>query len=440
MSSIVERLVRDFVDAALPATVRRDARPHMLERKADVFVGMRRSGKTFAMFDTMRRLVDAGMTPRRNMMYFNVDDDRLPAPSVEMLDSVLETFFRLSPEARDSGACLFFDEIQVVPGWERFARRVLDTERAHLFVGGSSSKLLSAEVATSFRGRSLTVEVLPYGLREFARAIGVDGKDEAGAAGRSRMAALADRYLIEGGFPETVGMSDLARAQTLQGYVELVVLRDVVERHGVENVVVLRRLIRGAFAANAGPFAITSFEGVLRSQGLRTTKGTLLAYLDHLTDAYLFFLVPIDSRSEKARVVNPRKVYAADPGLAAAMYPGGALNRGALLETAVYLELRRRLGPIGASAIAYHRTEGGREVDFVVDSPVPGVSRHFVQVCADLTGDATAERETAAITEALIANEGSTGVVVTTAERGEVSTPVGPVEVVPFWEWALRER
>lgn len=436
MSDILERLITDFIASPLPETVTRDVRPLMRNRKADVFVGMRRSGKTYAMLDVMRRLEIDGV-PRDRMLYLNFDDDRLPSGDPGLLDTALETYFRLAPESRAQTSYIFLDEIQVVPEWERFARRVLDTERTHLFLGGSSSRMLSTEVATTFRGRGFVVEVLPYGFREYVRALGYESSGRLGQVDRSRLAALSDRYLAEGGFPEVVDVSGLARIQTLQSYVQMVVLKDIVERFGAENIAALKHLARGVFAANAGQFSVSSFEGALRSQGFRTTKTTLLTYLDHLVDAYLVFTVPIDSRSAKARTVNPRKVYAIDPGLAAAMHSSGARNVGALLENAVYLELRRRLGPTADGSISYHRTPSGREVDFVIDSPMDGGEREFVQVCASLEGVGAIERETAAMSEALASAPGSRGTIVTRAEEGELQTPAGVVRMVPFWEWAL---
>jgi len=161
-----------------------------------------------------------------------------------------------------------------------------------------------------------------------------------------------------------------------------------------------------------------------------------MSYLDHLADAFLFFLVSLDSRSEKTRMVNPRKVYAVDPGLALAMYSGGSVNRGALLENAVYLELRRRMGALGGSSIAYHRTATGREIDFVVDAPEPGI-RAFFQVCRSLGEPGAMERETAAVAEVLGTHPGSAVTIVTRLESGELQTPSGNARIIPFWQWAL---
>lgn len=435
--SVVEELVAESLAVPVPSAMRRELRLHFMPRKADVLVGMRRCGKTFAMFDAIQQLLADGVE-RERILYLNLDDDRFGTPDAATLSDALDAFQRVSPLDPTRRPYLFLDEIQVVPGWERFARRVIDTDAGHLVLGGSSSKMLSSDVATVFRGRGLTTEVLPYGLREFTRARGVELPEHLAFSSIPTIQALADEYLKVGGFPEIVDAPALVRPQLLQSYVESVVIRDVVERHGIEAVRTLRHLIFAAFSANAGPFSVSALEGSLRSQGHRTSKVTLMKFLDHLVDAYLFFLVPIDSRSEKVRIVNPRKVYAADHGLASAMYAGGAANRGALLENAVYLELRRRLGPFATPAIAYHRTDSGRVIDFVVDAPLAEGRRDFYQVCWSLEDTRAMERETTALAEAMVSHPGSTATLVTRLDEGEVQTGSGVAKVVPFWKWALQ--
>lgn len=435
---VLDFLLSDFQQRPLPELVRRDLRIPEVPRKALTLIGMRRSGKTYALFDRMGRLLEQGV-PRERLFYLNLEDDRLAEPTVDTLARALELFYRRNPEARASRAHLFFDEIQVVPGWERFLRRVIDTEEAQVYVTGSSAKLLSTEVASSFRGRGLAVEVLPFGLREAARSQGLDLGPAWPPASplRSQIEALTDRYLEQGGFPEVQHLHGFDRVQVLQEYVELVLLRDVIERHAAGNLAALRHLVRALFAANAGPFSVSRLHGTLVSQGLKVGKPTLLAYLDHLCDAYLVFLVPIRSRSAKQRIVNPRKVYAVDPGLAAAMRAGGARDLGALLENFVYLELRRRLGRLAEGAIAYYRTASGREVDFAVDPVLPGANLELVQVCANLQSAETRERETRGLLEAMAETGADHATIVTLAERGRIESAAGPIRIVPAWEWTL---
>ncbi|MFH1468580.1 MAG: ATP-binding protein [Pseudomonadota bacterium] len=408
--------------------------------KAVALVGMRRSGKTWRLFDEMRSLHERGV-PRGRMLYLNLEDDRLGPMDTATLDTALEVFFRRDPAARTEGSWIFLDEIQVVSGWERFARRVLDTERARLVVTGSSARLLSTEVATAFRGRAFTVEVLPFNVREAARAEGLDPSHEGwppSAPLRSRLDASIAAYLEQGGFPSVHALHPWERVQILQGYVDLVILRDVAERHGAINLAVLRELVAALFSANAGGFSVSRLHGALVSQGWKVGKATLLAYLQHLVDSFLVFLVPLRTRSARQRAVNPRKVYAVDPGLAAALYRAGARNQGAQLENAVYLELRHRLGRLAEGAVSWVKTSAGHEVDFAVDDPVHGGSPTLIQVCVSLADPATRAREIQALTEAMGETGATRATVVTLHEQGRIASPTGPIDIIPAREFFFR--
>jgi len=154
-----------------------------------------------------------------------------------------------------------FDGIQVVPGWERFVRRLLDSENVEVFLSGSSARMLSREVATSMRGRALETVITPFSFREFARVRGAEwqrGRRVVGAAERSAWLALFDDYLEMGGFPEAGGLAlPRERIGLLQGYVDSVLFRDVVERHGIGNIVALRALVRQLLRQAASHFSGT---------------------------------------------------------------------------------------------------------------------------------------------------------------------------------------
>ena len=432
-------LIADFQSRPLPTVVPRDIHAPMLPGKATTFIGMRRSGKTYAMFDLMQRLLTQGTSPEQ-IVYFNLEDERLGEPDTGMLDRALELFYRRSPSARETRAFVFLDEIQVVPDWERFVRRILATENVQVVLSGSSAKLLSTDIATSLRGYSFAVEVLPFGLREVMRAADEEVASAPwppGAAERSRAANRLDGHLVTGGFPEVLDVHPFDRVQILQGYVETVMLKDVAERHRVTNLIAMRHLVQALFSANANEFSVSKLHGTLLAQGVKVSKQTLLEYLGYLTDAYLVFLVSLRSRSEKQRLVNARKVYAVDPGLAAAMYSGGATNLGAQLENFVYLQIRRSRGILANSSISYYRTKGGFEVDFAVEPLVPDDHLALVQACTSLAQPATREREIRALTEAMAETGVEESLVVTMSERESIETPAGIIRVVPAWEWAL---
>lgn len=412
----------------------------MIPGKAVALVGMRRSGKTYRLFGEMRALQDRGVA-RTRMLYLNFEDDRMGTADLDTLDRAIELFYRRDPTARDEGAWLFLDEIQAVTGWERFARRILDTEQARLFITGSSARQLSTEVASAFRGRSITVEVLPYSVREAARAGGLSFGDERwppGAAKRSQMDAFLVDYLQRGGFPAVRDLNPYDRVQTLQEYVDLVVLRDVGERHGAQNIPVIRELVAALFSANANGFSLSRLHGALVSQGWKVGKATLLAYLGYLVDAFLVFLLPLRSRSARQRSVNRRKVYSVDPGLAAASYRGGARNRGAQLKNAVYLELRRRYGRLTDGAVGWRKTASGKEMDFAIDDPVVGGPPALVQVCEQLSNSATREREIGALVEAMAEVGAERSSIIALAEDARIDTRAGLIRVMPAREWFFR--
>ena len=430
-------LVAASIARPLPELTPRDVEMPRISRKADVVIGMRRSGKTYALYQEMHRLLAEGV-PRDRMLYMNLEDDRLGQPDLAGLDQMLETFYRLSPAAREHGAFIFLDEVQVVEGWSRFARRVLDTEAARLYVTGSSAKMLSTEVATEFRGRGFAVELLPFSFRESLRHGGIDIPEaEPGSALRSRLEAHLATYLEVGGFPDVQTLDGEKRIQTLQDYVELVLVRDVIERHGHAHVAAVRAFAAALLRASAQTFSVNKVFNDLTSRGLKVGKDTLHALLDELSDAFLVFPVSIFRRSLRARQIAPKKAYAVDPGLALAMSHALTEDVGRRLETTVYLELRRRLGRVREGAISYYVTEDGHEVDFVVgDRDEPHVAQ-LVQSCVSLRDTPTRVRELRALEEAMTELGRREATIVTLYERDTVEVGAGIVEVVPAWRWLL---
>lgn len=434
MDALFEQLIADFHERDLPALTPREVRIPWLPGKVDALVGMRRSGKTWRLYQAVAERMARGM-PKEAQLYVNFEDERLlPLESAD-LGRLVEVYYRRYPEMRRRECAFFFDEIQNVPGWERFVRRLVDTEQVHVCVTGSSSRLLSREIATSLRGRSLATEILPFGFREVLTHQGLEA-DVTRRPGSKQRSLLENRlrsYLVEGGFPEVQGWADNDRRRVLQDYLDVAILRDVVERHEVRSVAPLRALTRHLVHAPGSLFSVHKFHNALRSAGVAVGKNTLHDYLAHLQDAFLFFAVEIHSPSQRARMVNPRKIYPVDPGLARACSGKVQPDWGHLLETAVYLEVRRRGGRAD-----YYRTSGGREVDFVITAP--DGRRELVQVCADLSDPGTREREVTALVEAATELELPGGTVVTEAEEGSWEAGGCAVQVVPAWRWFLLSR
>ena len=291
---------------------------------------------------------------------------------------------------------IYLDEVHLVEGWESLVRRVIDEGGTEVFVSGSSAKLLSREVATSLRGRGMEILIHPFSFREALRHEGREPDspwEQLSPTDRTSIDARLRVYLEEGGFPEAQSTDSRDRLALLKGYVDVMVLRDVIERHGSSNPQALRWLQRHLLSTPGGNFSMKKLYDSLRSQGVPVSKDTLYSYLDHLQDAFLIRTISMHSHSERQRMANPRKVYPIDPGLIPLYTRLGREHEGRALETAVLLELERR-----GYEVDWLRTPAGWEVDFLAQRT--GEIPLLIQVSLDTANEETWEREVRALTDA----------------------------------------
>ncbi|MBT1180858.1 ATP-binding protein [Bifidobacterium sp. CP2] len=413
-----------------------------------VIVGMRRSGKSYRLFQEMESLNASGIGWNR-ICYINFEDDRLGDVTPAVGDDAIETFIAMHPEALDEGLYLFFDELQEMCEWGAWLRRIVDTTKATIYVTGSSSKMLSKEISTEFRGRALDFELLPFSFREYLHANGLVGEDlldrdeTGGYSTRERvMLSTAMRaYLEEGGFPAVQGLPVPQRVSLLQSYVQRVVSRDVVERHDITRPRVASTLARRALGCNGKTLSIRRIENDMRSIGLNTSREMLGDLMEYFEDAYLLFRVREFSMSLRERSTSMPKVYAVDPGLAAATSTASVRDDGQRLENAVYLELRRRTVGFRRDGISSCRTKThGYEVDFVVGDALEEEQYEPIQVTVRMDDAATAERETRALWELMEEQQLAEGtLIVGEGEEREYRRGDAVIRQVPAWKWFLRQ-
>jgi predicted AAA+ superfamily ATPase len=281
----------------------------------------------------------------------------------------------------------------------------------------------------------MEVPVYPFSFREALRHASAEpGRpwDRLRPADRIALDQRLRRYLVEGGYPEAQGAEPRDRSALLNGYVDTLVLRDVIERHGVTNPLALRWFLRQLLANPGGAFSVKRHYDALRSQGMPVGKDTLHEYLGYLADTFLLRTIEIHSASERQRMVNPRKAYPVDPGLISLFARGGGTHHGRALETAVRLELERR-----GFETAYLRTAEGYEVDFLAQRT--GERALLVQVSLETEGDETWERELRALTAAARENPRSRAFLLTL----DAAPPSRPMPKGLAWapasRWLLEE-
>lgn len=360
---------------------------------AKVAVGIRRSGKTYFLFQTIKELISNG-TPIDHILYLNFEDDRLMPIDQKKMGAMVDALYTLHPDLYHHKCFLFLDEVQNVEGWPLVVRRLLDTKDMDIYITGSSAKLLSKEIATSLRGRSLSIEIQPYNFYEYldSKGISLPSKPFGNKTLDQYRAHLLD-FFQKGGFPAVQLLPPHERLETLQNYVEVVVFRDIVERHKVNNIKLLKYFTNILLKNTASRFSIHKFYKDVNSQGYKAGKDTLYNYLSYLEDTFLIYTVPIFTESLRLLETTPKKIYAVDNGLINANTFNLSPNFGKSLENQVYLDLRRQ-----GKEIFYYITSEGYEVDFITKDREGYYE--IIQVVWDQSDPLTFEREERALKSA----------------------------------------
>jgi predicted AAA+ superfamily ATPase len=354
--------------------------------------GIRRCGKSTLLAQYLK-------SKHLGALFLNFEDSK-------MYDFEQNDFLRLSEIVAERQAkALFFDEIQVVAGWERYIRQKLD-EGFQVAITGSNASLLSRELGTKLTGRHITRELFPFSFYEFCRYKNLE------------ISALSSKdYLENGGFPEYLKEYS---AEALTTLFDDILLRDIVVRYSISDVRLIRRLA-GYLISNVGN--LLTGNKLKTYFGIKSTS-TMLEYLSHLEEAYLFFLVPKFSYSIKKQIVNPRKLYAVDTGMVTKNSITFSEDWGRIFENLVFLYYRRRYPEI------YYFSEKG-ECDFVVCSK--NAVAEVIQACYELNPD-NLQRELNGLVEALIFFDMKEGKIATFNQKDTFVVDNKTITVIPFFE------
>ncbi|AKB16963.1 MULTISPECIES: ATP-binding protein [unclassified Methanosarcina] len=417
-------LIKEFHERKLP-----EIYPRALEipetRMIVSLIGARRIGKTSYFFQMVGELEKK--VGRGRILYINFEDERILPLDVKDLNSILEAYYELYPENVDRELYLFFDEVQNVPGWEVYVRRLYDRGDLKLFLTGSSSKMLSKELATSLRGRTLSFYLYPLDFREYLAFRGVEPvRDFEYSKQRFELKKLFEEYLYEGGFPEVVLEAPELRKKILQDYFEMMIYRDLVERFSIRNTTLLKALTKYLVTNIGNPFSVTSYYKAIK-QDQEVSKGTILGYLSHLEDISLVYFLPLFSYSLKAQAINPKKVYCLDNGLRNAVSFTFSKDEGRLAENLVFLELMRREKEV------YYWKNGG-EVDFVVKGDDDSLT-----VINVTYSDSIAEREVSALKKFSVKEEFASRIKEFILLTKDTDKTENGITYIPLWKWMLEK-
>jgi hypothetical protein len=428
MIETIKSILQDFQETRLETGVPRRFRIDTVPGKATVCIGVRRSGKSTYMLQIMERLMKSGV-PLQNILYLNFFDDRLHNLRQDRLGMITEAYYSLHPEKKNTEMVYcFFDEVQEAPGWEPFVDRLMRTEKCQIYLTGSSSQMLSKEIATQMRGRALSWEIFPFSFREFLDYKGMESLEPLSTKKRLLVQKAFEEYWETGGFPEVAGFSRNLRIKTHQDYLQATLFRDLVERHDISHPKAVSDLAHWLVDHTGSLYSVNSLTGYLKSLGHKAPKSAVSDYLEWFEDAYFLFTVRIFDASLARSQTNPKKIYCVDHAMVVSVSSGILVNSGHLLENLVFTALRR-LYP----EIYYYKTKSGREVDFIV--PMRKLQRMLVQVCESLAEPQTRRRELGALSEAMSELGLKSGTIVTKSEDEQVDTGSGTIHVVPIWRF-----
>ncbi|MCS7037223.1 MAG: ATP-binding protein [Saprospiraceae bacterium] len=420
--AIFRQIIADFIDSPLPETLPRDIEIPSDVPKIISLVGPRRSGKTHLLFHLIRSLRQQVESNR--LVYVNFEDDRLFPLRLDDMEAFVQAYYERYPSNKDVLVWFFFDEIQEVPHWEKFIRRLWDTERCRIYLTGSSSKLLSRELASALRGRTLPFEVLPLSFAEFLRFNQVEVAPDT-SKGKATALHWFDRWLLQGGFPELVFLPESLHLRTINEYIDLMLYRDLAERFAVRQPAAMKYLLKFLMHNLANPISLNKVFQDMKSQGYAISKDTVLDYTSHLEEAFIVFRVDIWHRSVRAQAVNPSKYYTVDAALKQST--GIGQDWGRLLENAVFLHLRRQ-------GIQPYYWREKQEVDFCWEGGIP------INVCWDYSNAATQKREVQGLLAAMEALDADEGLLLTRDQADDLAVGSYKIRIRPAWTYFLGEK
>ena len=392
--------------------------------------GIRRCGKSSKMELVVNSLLEEGI-PKENILWIGFDDERLLSMKMENLDSIIQSYRELFPQIELSKVYFFFDEIQLIEGWEFFVLRIFKHYSKHIYVSGSNASMLSAELKSSLRGWADDYETYPLSFKEYCRFKGVDylsyhEKD------RALVKNAFKKYNNEGGFPEPVlTENSFQKLRLLQGYFDTMLLKDLAEHYGISNIEVLRYFLKRIMENITKPTSIRNIHNDIKSRGLKVSKDNLYEWINHACEIFMFLRIPNYSRSLQKIENSQPKYYCIDNGLRDAVLLPQSNDDGMKLENTVFLELKRRMMP--SDKIYYF--QGKTECDFVIQKGINIES--LIQVSWNIKEQETREREIKGLLEASETTGCQNLLIITVDSEEKIIVDDKVIKVIPAWKWIL---
>jgi len=384
-----------------------------------VFVGMRRAGKSYLLYQRIQKLLARGVKPQE-ILYVNFEDERLSGMGSDDLNLLLETHL----EMYGTKPILFLDEVQNISGWEKFARRLADT-KYRVYITGSNAKMLSGEIQTTLGGRYIAVDVYPYDFKEYLNASNTNFSDNVlfSTDGKAAVLRKFNEYFDFGGLPETLMFS--SKRDYLNSIYQKIYLGDIAARHSITNLPALRVMFKKLAESVRQPVSFNRIAHIVSSAGAKISVNSVINYIEYAKDAWL--INPIQNIAGKIveKETKP-KYYFTDNGILNLFLLDGTT---ALFENLVAISLLKTFSR-SDTVFFYNK---GIEVDFYLPETATAI-----QACYSLNStDGTAEREINALVKLSNLLECKKLLIITGEAEKTITVSGKKIEVIPLWKWLL---
>ena len=385
-----------------------------------VFVGIRRAGKSYILYQRIQQLLNFGIG-WDEILYINFEDERLGNITAQDLNLLLE----IHMEMYGKRPILFLDEIQNIDGWEKFARRLADS-KYRVYITGSNAKMLSKEIQSTLGGRYIPVDIYPYSFNEFlaAKNIKLLPTTLYGTETKAEVIRLFNDYFRFGGFPEGATLS--SKRDYLSSLYQKIYLGDIAARHAIENTFALKIMFKKIAESIMQPLSFSRLTNIITATGIKVGKNTIINYLEYAKEAWLINQVPNIVGKLVDKETNP-KYYFTDNGILNLFLIN---NYAPLLENLVAISLLRKYGR--EDAVFFYNQ--GVEVDFYIPE-----CETAIQVSYTISDQDTLEREAKALVKLSSFMPCNRLLIITKDEEKTINIDGKEIKATPIWKWLLNE-
>jgi len=394
-------------------------------------IGPRRTGKTYLIYEYIEQIKSEGI-PDDNIFYINFESTLFYNITVNEMSELFNVFKSFSNYSTKFPLYFFIDEPQVVENWEIVIRELYDNTNCKIFITGSSSKLLSKDIATCLRGRTISKTVFPLSFKEFLSFNKIFlSNNKISSSVEKKLILKFQEYLKLGGYPE-VALEPHNNLRICRDYYDLVIFKDIIERYKIQNTKIIKFLMNSLINSISKEFSVNKLFNSLKSQGIKLGKNTLYDYLSILEDSLFVFLLKKFEYNKIDLELSIPKIYLNDISF---LNLFSLEDYGKRLENIVFVELKRRIEESPFLSLNYFKDSNGREIDFIVKKGKNPVEA--IQVCFDINNEDTRDREIKPLIYFLEKFNLKKGLIITAFTEETLKIEGKLIQLIPAWKWLL---